>query len=122
VVALRQVESILCQLLKAILSNFLTFDEQQYFQCEHDVYRNILNEMGKQYKAIDVELLDEKGRAIEVASVKDSVFSKSGVNIRAPLELGCQEFKAGILIDANGTTGPFAVCFRKSHRSSGLQR
>jgi hypothetical protein len=74
--------------------------------------RTILNEMEKQYKAIDVSLLDQSHEPVDVHRVKDSVFLKSGVRIQATLERdGCREFQSHMLIDANGTTGSFAVSF-----------
>jgi hypothetical protein len=81
-----------------------------YFQCEHDMDRTILNEMEKQYKAIDVHLIDEAHESVDVHRVKDKVFLKSAVRIQATLERdGYREFQAHMLIDANGTNGPFAV-------------
>ncbi len=88
-----------------------------FFQCEHDMDRTILNEMQKQYKAIDVSLLDENHELVDVHRVKDKVFLKSGVKIKATLDDGYREFQSSLLIDAHGATGPFAVCAFKSYLS-----
>jgi hypothetical protein len=73
--------------------------------------RTVLNEMEKQFKAIDVDLIDEDHDFIDVHRVKEKVFLESGVRIKATLGSdGYREFRSDLLIDANGTTGPFAVC------------
>jgi hypothetical protein len=83
--------------------------------------RTILNDMENQFKSIDVELIDEDHDSVDVHRVKNNVFLKSGVRIKATLDSdGYREFKSDMLIDANGTTGPFAVC-RFILINSGLQ-
>jgi hypothetical protein len=58
-----------------------------------------------------VDLFDEDYDSVDVHRVKNSVFLNSGVRIQATLGRdGYREFKSDMLIDANGTTGPFAVC------------
>lgn len=82
-----------------------------YFQCEHDMDRNILNEMEKQYKAIDVNLIDSRGSLTDVVRVKERTFLKSGVRVGATLGRdGYRAFQTNMLIDANNAIGPFAVC------------
>jgi hypothetical protein len=73
--------------------------------------RTILNDMEKQFKSIDVDLIDEDHDKVDVHRVKNSVFLKSDVRIKATLGIdGYREFRSDLLIDANGTTGPFAAC------------
>jgi hypothetical protein len=85
------------------------YEGSYFFQCEHDMDRTILNDMKKQYKAIDVTLIDENHEYVDVHRVKNNVFLKSGVRIQATLERdGYREFTAHMLIDAEGTTGPYA--------------
>jgi hypothetical protein len=81
-----------------------------YFQCEHDKDRTILNEMEKQYKAIDVNLIDARGNMTESVRVKDKTFLKSGVRVGATLARdGYRSFQSNMLIDANNSVGPFSV-------------
>jgi hypothetical protein len=87
------------------------------FQCEHDVDRTILNEIQKQYKSFEVSILDEKQNEVDVHRVKNEVFVKSEVRIQAPLKNGFRSFRADLIIDGHGVTGPFAVCSDESHFS-----
>jgi hypothetical protein len=81
-----------------------------YFECEHNLDRNILNEMEKQYKAIDVNLLDSRGSQTETVRVKEKNFVKSGVRVEAHLGRdGYRQFSSNMLIDANNSVGPFSV-------------
>jgi hypothetical protein len=57
-----------------------------------------------------VSLIDEAQDSVDVHRVNDKVFLNGGVLIQATLKHGYREFRSVMLIDANGTKGPFALC------------
>lgn len=84
-----------------------------YFQFEHDADRTILNELEKQYKCIDVDVIDERKCAKDLFRVKNESFVNSGAKIHSIKDRDTyRRFRTNLLIDANNTPCQyFSVCF-----------
>jgi hypothetical protein len=83
------------------------YEGNYVFQCEHDVDRNVLNEVHKQFKVVDVCCRDQKNVLKTVYSIPKEVYGDT--RCKGAMIVGENvEFFSDLLVDGYLSTGPFA--------------